>query len=406
MGRVRATAASVPFSFMSMITGFAAMAALPVLMASAVMCVFWVGIFALPFELRFLGRVTDVVRAFSARRLGIAIPGHGPRGRSLRDLIDERGTWRDLRWVPATMLFGTMLGIFGLTLAFLPFVALFSIGFWWLFPADEPIKVIADIPIESWPSAFYAGVPMLVATAAIALWLPPKIANASAKLNAALLAPSEKDQLAERVETLRESRAGAVDAHGAELRRIERDLHDGTQARLVSIAMRLGLAERQLEKDPQAVAKLLADARSGAEDAMTELRTVLRTMYPPILADRGLDGALSAIAAQSTVPTEVTVGELGALAAPVEAAAYFVITEALTNVAKHADASRVEVTLTRDVDVLLGQIVDDGSGGIDETKGTGIAGMRRRLAALDGELWVTSPAGGPTKIVWECPCGS
>ncbi|GAA1952596.1 sensor histidine kinase [Amycolatopsis minnesotensis] len=397
---------AVPFSLMTLVTGLVAMVALPVLLGTAVLCVVWIGVFALPVELRLLGKVTDFTRALAARRLGGTIPGHGPRGRSLRELLGERGTWRDLRWVPVAMLCNTVAGIFGLTLALLPLVALFSIGFWWLFPADAPIKVIADIPIESWAGAAYAGIPMFVITVVLSLWLLPLLTRGSVVLNAKLLAPSEKDELAQRVETLRESRAGAVDAHGAELRRIERDLHDGTQARLVSIAMRLGLAERQLEKDPQAVAKLLADARAGAEDAMTELRTVLRTMYPPILADRGLDGALSAIAAQSTVPTEVTVGELGTLAAPVEAAAYFVITEALTNVAKHADASKVEVTLTRDVDVLLGQIVDDGAGGIDETKGTGIAGMRRRLAALDGTLWVTSPAGGPTKIVWECPCGS
>jgi hypothetical protein len=143
----------------------------------------------------------------------------------------------------------------------------------------------------------------------LSLLLALKIADVDARLSAGLLAPSARDVLVERVETLQVTRAGALDSHGAELRRIERDPHDGTQARLVSIAMRLGLAERELERDPQAVAARLAEAREGAEDAMTELRDVLRSMYPPILADRGLSGALAAVVARCSVPAELTVGD-------------------------------------------------------------------------------------------------
>jgi signal transduction histidine kinase len=174
----------------------------------------------------------------------------------------------------------------------------------------------------------------------------------------------------------------------------------------VGIAMRLGLAEQQLQKDPHAVAALLAEAREGAEGAMTELRDVLRSMYPPILADRGLDGALSAVAARCSVRTELDVGELGVVPAPVEAATYFVVAESLTNVVKHSGAESAQVTVRREGPLLVAEISDDGRGGVDEALGTGVAGMRRRLEALDGRITVTSPAGGPTRILVECPCGS
>ncbi|WP_158888579.1 sensor histidine kinase [Amycolatopsis anabasis] len=386
-------------------TGLACMLALPVLLYSAVLCLVGVGLVLLPPELRLLGRIADAERRLSGRWLGRTIPLPPRRARRLRELLAAPATARDLRWVPVNMIIGPVLGLIGVTLALLPLGALAAVLAWWAFPADAPIQVMG-VPVDSWASAAYAGIPMVLVTAALALVLPRWLASASAWVNAALLAPSAKEELAERVENLRESRAGAVDAHGAELRRIERDLHDGTQARLVSIAMRLGLAERQLDRDPQAVATLLAEARAGAEDAMTELRDVLRTMYPPILADRGLDGALSAVAARCAVPVELEVGDLGELAAPVEAAAYFVVTEALTNVVKHSGAGSARVTVRRDTDTLRVEITDDGRGGADEGGGTGIAGMRRRIAALDGTLWVDSPPGGPTRILVECPCGS
>ncbi|MDT7726480.1 MAG: hypothetical protein QOI21_3056 [Actinomycetota bacterium] len=393
------------YSATSLATGLACLLAIPVLLLSGVLCLLQVGVYLLPPQLRWLGRWTDFERRRAGKRLGRTIPGHEVRPRRLPELLAERSTRRDLHWLPAGGFLGTLHGLAGFALTLLPLGALFSAGFWWVFPAGEPATV-AGVPLDSWGAALGFGLPQALVVTVLAVVLLPKVADGSAKISARLLARSERDELSERVETLQVSRAGAVDAHGAELRRIERDLHDGTQARLVSIAMRLGLAERELDRDPQAVATLLAEARTGAEDAMTELRGVLRTMYPPILADRGLEGALSAVAARSVVPVELSIGELDEIAAPIEAAAYFVVTEALTNVAKHSGAASVQVTVTRDVDVLLAEVVDDGCGGVDEALGTGVSGMRRRLAALDGTLKVTSPLGGPTRILLEVSCGS
>jgi signal transduction histidine kinase len=174
----------------------------------------------------------------------------------------------------------------------------------------------------------------------------------------------------------------------------------------VSIALRLGLAEQALITDPDRVPELIKDARVGAEEAMRELREVLRTMYPPILADRGLAGAISALVARSPVATSLEVAELGQVPAPVEAAAYFVVAEALTNVAKHSEASRAGVRLSRNGAMLVVVVEDDGVGGAGPDGGTGIDGMRRRVAALDGTFLVHSPPGGPTRVAVEVPCAS
>lgn len=236
----------------------------------------------------------------------------------------------------------------------------------------------------------------------------PLLARSTSALSRLLLEGGRKRQLAERVEDLSRTRSGAVDAHGSDLRRIERDLHDGTQAQLVSLAMRLGLAERALEKDPKAAQALLGQAREGAELAMTELRAVLRTMYPPILADRGLDGALSAVAARSTVPVrlEVKLPDTPPLPAPAETAVYFVVIEALTNVTKHSAAKSATVTVRREGERLHAEVRDEGRGGVDESAGSGIRGMRQRVEAVDGTLYVNSPPGGPTCVRADIPCGS
>lgn len=249
---------------------------------------------------------------------------------------------------------------------------------------------------------------LILLGAVLAFVSVPLLARITFELSRLLLEGGRKRQLAERVEDLSRTRSGAVDAHGADLRRIERDLHDGTQAQLVSLAMRLGLAERALGKDPNAAREMLGQAREGAEQAMTELRAVLRTMYPPILADRGLDGALSAVAARSTVPVrlDVDLPETPRLPAPAETAVYFVVIEALTNVAKHSAARSATVAVRREGEHLLAEVRDEGRGGVDESAGSGIRGMRQRVEAVDGTLYVNSPPGGPTCVRAEIPCGS
>ncbi|WP_307806534.1 histidine kinase [Streptomyces sp. FH025] len=282
-----------------------------------------------------------------------------------------------------------------------------TVPLWWALPAGTPAGGFAfGVPLSGWGTALTLGTAQTAVFAALTYWLVPLLARLHARLCVALLSPSATERLAQRVETLTETRADAMNAHGAELRRIERDLHDGTQARLVAIAMRLGVARELLSEDPRMVAELLEEAHEGAEEAMAELRAVLRTIYPPILADRGLTGALAALATRPAIDTSLDIGDLGTIPAAVEAVAYFTIAEALTNAAKHSQASRTAVRVARDGDRLSVEVTDNGVGGADETLGTGIAGIRHRVLALDGTLRLHSPAGGPTTIALSMPCGS
>ncbi len=303
------------------------------------------------------------------------------------------------------VLLGIPLGAIGLVSVVGPLATVAVVGLWWTKPAGQPMNVIG-VRLDSWSDALLTGA-VLAAGCAVLLWLVvPLLARLHARLAEKLLSPPATEALSDRVDTLTETRAGALAAHANELRRIERDLHDGTQARLVAFAMRLGVAERALADDPATTARMLREMRDGNEEAMAELRAVARSIYPPILADRGLAGAIGALAAGCPVPVQTTVDDPGDLPAAVEAAAYFVLAESLTNVAKHSGATAVELRVRRENTVLCLEIVDDGRGGIDEGNGTGLLGIRRRVAALDGTTFVTSPAGGPTSIRVELPCGS
>ena len=217
--------------------------------------------------------------------------------------------------------------------------------------------------------------------------------------------PNAREQaLTERVEVLTRTRRGALDVQAAELQRIERDLHDGAQARLVSVAMNLGLAEELLSKDPQSLTELLAEARSSTLTALDDLRTVMRGIQPPVLADRGLEGAIRALALDLAVPVTVS-GEIpGRVPVPVESAAYFAVCECLANVVKHSDALRAMVDLGYRDGVLSVAVHDDGVGGASLTAGSGLRGVARRLEVFDGTLTLTSPAGGPTVVRMEVPC--
>jgi signal transduction histidine kinase len=279
------------------------------------------------------------------------------------------------------------------------------IPLWWAFPADDPPRLLVEVPGTSWGTALALGLGQIAVLAGLAYWIFPLLAGTHARITLAVLAPSAAELLADRVAVLTRTRTDVLEAHGAELRRIERDLHDGTQARLVAIAIRLAVAREALPYNPQIVAKLLQEAHEGTEEAMTELRDVIRTTYPPILADRGLPGALKTVAARGGVPTQVDIGDLGQIPAAVEAVAYFAVTEALTNIAKHSRATRAAVRVHRNGDRLSITVSDDGIGGADEARGTGLAGIRRRAHALDGTITVTSPAGGPTAVTVEVPCG-
>jgi signal transduction histidine kinase len=224
-------------------------------------------------------------------------------------------------------------------------------------------------------------------------------------LHAAIEYAARGSRLARRVEVLETTRSGAVEAQDAELRRIERDLHDGAQARLVALGMSLGLAEQKLESDPEGALKLVAEARAGIGEALEELRDLARGIHPPVLADRGLGAALAMLADRSALPVAVSVELDERLPPAVESAAYFVVAEAIANAGKHSGASRIGVEVARRGGVLEVEIEDDGRGGADPAGG-GLDGLRRRVEALDGTLAVTSPAGGPTTVHAELPCAS
>jgi signal transduction histidine kinase len=219
------------------------------------------------------------------------------------------------------------------------------------------------------------------------------------------LRPARERELTARVETLTETRRGALDVQAAELRRIERDLHDGAQARLVALSMQLGRAEEGLADRPE-IAALVRQAREEATAANAELRDLARGIAPPVLTDRGLAAAVEALGSRSPVPVTVD-AQLGRRPAPViESAAYFVVAESLTNVAKHAPDARATVTIRLDRDELDVTVADDGPGGADLATGSGLDGLRRRVAALDGDLEIASPAGEGTRIEVRLPCGS
>jgi signal transduction histidine kinase len=219
----------------------------------------------------------------------------------------------------------------------------------------------------------------------------------------ALLAGPRRAEMEERIETLETTRAGAVDAQETELRRIERDLHDGAQARLVALGMSLGMAEQKLSDDPERAGELLAEARIGAEHALRELRDLARGIHPPVLADRGLEAALASLASSTPLSVGLSVDVVPRPAPAVESAVYFVAAEALANAAKHARAQRVDIAIFRAGDSIELEVRDDGHGGADPA-GSGLRGLRRRVEALDGRLSVTSPRGGPTTIRAELPC--
>jgi signal transduction histidine kinase len=214
--------------------------------------------------------------------------------------------------------------------------------------------------------------------------------------------PPTEEALTARVDELTRTRRGALDVQAAELRRIERDLHDGAQARLVALSLQLGRAEERLADRPEEAA-LVRAAREEASAAIAELRDLARGISPPLLADRGLAAACEGLARRSPVPARVRASLDGRLVPVVETAAYFVVAEGLTNVAKHAPGASAEVVLQRRGDVLVVTVADDGPGGADAA-GSGLVGLRRRVEALDGRLAVTSPPGGGTTIRAELPC--
>lgn len=362
------------------------------------------------------GRVIGIVERFRCQLLlGRKLPGFGPPDLSgnlwqkLKKALTDGPGWGGIGYG----FFMFPWGIF----TFVTTVVCWSVTFGGL---TYPIYGwAADIEINGDPvdgalrllitlGAFVLGFAGLVVTP----WIVRGLASANRWAITMMLSPSRSEELEHRVEELTVSRDASVDSAAAELRRIERDLHDGAQQRLVALAMDLGLAKARLEEgaEPQRVAQLVDRAHDEAKLAISELRDLVRGIHPAVLTDRGLDAALSALAARSPVPVDVQV-ELDRRPPPaVEAAAYFVVGEALTNVAKHSRATAAWVRVSRRAqlggDALVVEVRDDGIGGAELHHGGGLAGLRDRVLAVEGRLRVASPPGGPTMLVAELPCES
>jgi signal transduction histidine kinase len=397
----------VPFLLRGIPSGMIAFLITPILLVSLLL---GVGIMLLPTVGRILRWRANAERRRVARYTGVQIPEYYPplEGNyfgQLSNLLSDSTVRRDLTWLIVHAPTGFLFGFLAIAMP-LSVPNYFAIPFYWSFlPADEPVTPLV-YPITSWGTALT--MPLLgVGWAVLTLVLVPRFARWQANWAMALLSPPDGVDLSRRVEELTASRAAALEAHGAELRRIERNLHDGTQNRLVAVVMQLGIAERAFRRNPEGALPLILKAQNAASDALAELRGVVRSIYPPVLTERGLDGAVDALVAGCSVPCTLTVDSLRRAPAAVESAAYFVIAEALTNVAKHSGADQAEVRLSmRGADVLVIEVIDDGHGGADEGGGSGLLGIRRRVAAFDGVFSLTSPAGGPTSLRVELPCGS
>lgn len=225
-----------------------------------------------------------------------------------------------------------------------------------------------------------------------------------ARWTRSLLAPTGSARLSDRVRQLTDTRTEALDAQAAELERIERDLHDGAQARLVAIQLSLSLAQRALREDPSGADELLTEARATAAAAVRQLRDLVHGIRPPVLSERGLLDALRLLALEHPLPVTVTADLPGRPAPALEAAVYFAVAELLTNVAKHAHAGTAILHVVHSGSTLRVTVTDDGAGGADPSGGTGLAGVARRLRPFDGTLGVDSPPGGPTVVMLEVPC--
>ncbi|MFI6662115.1 sensor histidine kinase [Streptomyces sp. NPDC050523] len=385
-------------------TAALALAILPLLIVTVLAVPLGVGLLMAPAALRAVHVAADRERR-RLDRYGFGIVAPQPPPRRLRPALAYAPTRRELKWLVWHATSGLAWGLVGV---WLPIAAVRDSLFPLLWPAlpDNPTTTSFGYgTAHTWADT--APVPLLgIGWIAVIVSLAPHMARWQTSPGRRLLSVGPGTDLPLRVAELTATRAAALDAHAAELRRIERMLHDGTQNRIVSVTVLLGAARRMVTRDPAAAEELLERAQSAAEQALAELRAVSRSILPPVLADRGLAGALSGLAAGCSVPCGTEVDVPRRCAASVEASAYFVVAEALTNIARHSGADRAQVTVRVRGERLLLRIEDDGKGGADERLGTGIAGIRHRVAAHDGTLTVSSPQGGPTTLEVDLPCGS
>ncbi len=347
--------------------------------------------------------LTQIQRSRFAALLGVVIdpvPRAGGGSRGIRRLFAESlaaSTWRQVGYHLLSFFVGT--------------VGLVVVSYAWAGGAVLSASFALALPrdgVFGWDLRHPTTLALLTVTGVVLLFAAPWVAQGVAAVDVAmaraLLGPSSSERLRTRVESLTESRAGVVDAADAERRRIERDLHDGTQQRLVSLAMNLGMARAKLADSPGPAREAIEAAHEEAKQALAELRGFVRGLHPAVLNDRGLDAALSGIAARAPIPVDLRVDVPRRPSATIEAVAYFVVSEALTNVVRHASASRAGVAVERFGDRLRIVVSDNGRGGVRPDSGSGLRGLAQRAASVDGTLRIDSPPGEGTVIVVDLPC--
>ena len=374
-----------------------------------------VGLLVITLALRFSRRLGALHRRLLKRLLQRAVeappsfqPGTGILGRldrRLRDRAAWRGVWYSLIKLPlaAVQLYSVVLTAFGLIDVSYPVIwvlfANHSSGQMSSLAAVIPVPFGGSFDVTSWVGTF----PVAIAGAACvvgAAWLARGINAVDARLVRGLLGPSS---MAERVSELERTRALAVDDSAAALRRVERDLHDGAQMRLAALAMNLGMAREKLSDDDATVRELIDAAHRNAVDALADLRDLARGIHPPVL-DNGLASALDSLAASSAIPTTVTAGIAERPAPAIETIAYFCAAELIANATKHSYANQIKINIfTERTGVLRLEVVDDGIGGADQAHGTGLSGLAKRVSTVDGQIDVSSPAGGPTTVTVQLP---
>ena len=310
----------------------------------------------------------------------------------LRWLASDPATWRDLRWTAANLV------VCALAVAPVVIIGIGLIGF----IGPELTRLIP-------PPAFPGNTPRTLTVLGVAITLAgvavaPLLLRGYGLLARMLLAPAGQEELALRVRQLTQTRTEALDTGAAEIRRIERDLHDGAQARLVAMGMTLDAAGQIIDSNPDAARALVLEARDASVKALAELRALVRGIHPPVLADRGLADAIRALALDAPARISLASDLNGRPPAPVESAAYFAASELLANVSKHAEARQTWVDIRYTDGMLRIGVTDNGHGGAEPALGTGLRGIERRLAAFDGVLAISSPPGGPTAVTMEIPC--
>ncbi|MFE7587853.1 sensor histidine kinase [Kitasatospora sp. NPDC001119] len=356
-----------------------------------------------------LHRLARVERSRFAMLTGVEIAGQQAPELSMRPLqstasvLGSEPVWRQAAYFTLLMPV-SLLNFFAVALLWAGPVMLALLPFYY-FGLPNGQAAIGPLVVDNPLTALAVATAGLILGATVSPVAVRALLALDTGIARSLLAPGRDVELTRRVEYLTQSRARAMDAAEAERRRIERDLHDGAQQRLVAMAMTLGRVSSRLKGSGQeATAELVDSARDEARQAIVELRDLTRGLHPPVLTDRGLDAALSAVAARSPIPVTVDVEVEPRPSATVEGAAYFVVTEALANVGKHSAATSAWVLVRRIGDRLMVAIGDDGIGGADPARGSGLTGLADRVAGLDGKLTVTSPVGGPTTIEVEMQC--